>query len=76
MLIYNIFLICLFLSLLYLFLILFILNVIEKEGKAIHFTYDDKLKLVAYTRQVSHGKLDESKLPPLGVFDVIGRDRR
>ncbi|KAL5241193.1 hypothetical protein ACI65C_008603 [Semiaphis heraclei] len=48
----------------------------EKEGKAIHFTYDDKLKLVAYTRQVSHGKLDESKLPPLGVFDVIGRDRR
>ncbi|XP_025413332.1 Golgi resident protein GCP60 isoform X2 [Sipha flava] len=48
----------------------------EKEGKAIHFTYDDKLKLVAYTRQVCHGKLDESKLPPLGVFDVIGRDRR
>ncbi|XP_050441104.1 Golgi resident protein GCP60 isoform X2 [Adelges cooleyi] len=48
----------------------------EKEGKAFHFTYDDKLKLVAYTRQVSHGKLDESKLPPLGVFDVIGRDRR
>lgn len=51
-------------------------NIVEKEGKAIHFTYDDKLKLVAYTRQVSHGKLDESKLPPLGVFDVIGRDRR
>lgn len=49
---------------------------VEKEGKAIHFTYDDKLKLVAYTRQVCHGKLDESKLPPLGVFDVIGRDRR
>lgn len=58
---------------------LWVLNIfyfVEKEGKAIHFTYDDKLKLVAYTRQVSHGKLDESKLPPLGVFDVIGRDRR
>lgn len=57
-------------------LVLYYLLCLEKEGKAIHFTYDDKLKLVAYTRQVSHGKLDESKLPPLGVFDVIGRDRR
>jgi len=58
------------------YFIFIIYCIVEKEGKAIHFTYDDKLKLVAYTRQVSHGKLDESKLPPLGVFDVIGRDRR
>lgn len=58
------------------YFIIYFNYVVEKEGKAIHFTYDDKLKLVAYTRQVSHGKLDESKLPPLGVFDVIGRDRR
>nr|CAD7570081.1 unnamed protein product [Timema californicum] len=47
----------------------------EKEGKAVHLSYEDKLKLVAFTRQVSHGKFNQDSLPPLGVLDVIGRDR-
>lgn len=48
----------------------------EKEGKAIHLSYEDRLKLVAYTQQAAHGPLDPNSVPPLGVLDVIGRDRR
>ncbi|XP_075232568.1 Golgi resident protein GCP60 [Lycorma delicatula] len=48
----------------------------EKEGKAFNFSYQDKLKSVALTQQVSHGKYNADILPPLGVLDVIGRDRR
>lgn len=48
----------------------------EKEGKAVHLSYEDKLKLVAYTCQVRHGKFNPDTVPPLGVLDVIGRDRR
>ncbi|XP_054723568.1 Golgi resident protein GCP60-like, partial [Uloborus diversus] len=48
----------------------------EKEGKAFHISYKDKLSLVAFTQQVLHGKYVEEKAPPLGYLDVIGRDRR
>ncbi|XP_022908058.2 Golgi resident protein GCP60 [Onthophagus taurus] len=50
----------------------------EKEGKAVHFSYEDKLQLVAFTQQVLHGPYSEAieKLPPLGAFDVVGKDRR
>ncbi|KAG8222577.1 hypothetical protein J437_LFUL010420 [Ladona fulva] len=48
----------------------------ENVGKALQLSYKDKLKLVAYTQQVSHGKFNPDKLPPLGVLDVIGKDRR
>ncbi|KAK2575954.1 hypothetical protein KPH14_007315 [Odynerus spinipes] len=48
----------------------------EKEGKGIRFSYEDKLKLVAFTQQVTHGKCTAKNAPPLGVLDVIGRDRR
>ncbi|KOC60036.1 Protein TMED8 [Habropoda laboriosa] len=48
----------------------------EKEGKAVHLSYEDKLKLVALTQQVTHGKCTPENAPPLGVLDVIGRDRR
>ncbi|KOB69248.1 Protein involved in maintenance of golgi structure and er-golgi transport, partial [Operophtera brumata] len=48
----------------------------EKEGKAIHLSYEDRLKLVAFTQQTAHGPLDLNSAPPLGVLDVIGRDRR
>lgn len=41
-----------------------------------HLSYEDRLKLVAYTQQATHGPLDISSAPPLGVLDVIGRDRR
>jgi len=49
---------------------------LEKEGKAVHLSYEDKLKLVAFTQQVTHGKCTAENAPPLGVLDVIGRDRR
>lgn len=48
----------------------------EKEGKAMHLSYEDRLKLVAYTQQTAHGPLNVTSAPPLGVLDVIGRDRR
>lgn len=48
----------------------------EKEGKAVHLSYEDKLKLVAFTQQVTHGKYTAENAPSLGVLDVIGRDRR
>lgn len=50
----------------------------EKEGKAVHFSYEDKLQLVAFIKQVLHGPYAEAfpKLPPLGALDVVGRDRR
>ncbi|XP_046749412.1 Golgi resident protein GCP60 [Diprion similis] len=48
----------------------------EKEGKAVHLSYEDKLKLVAFTQQVMHGKCTVENAPPLGVLDMIGRDRR
>ncbi|XP_043251285.1 Golgi resident protein GCP60 [Colletes gigas] len=48
----------------------------EKEGKAVHLSYEDKLKLVAFTQQVTHGKCTAENAPPLGVLDVIGKDRR
>lgn len=49
---------------------------LEKEGKAVHLSYEDKLKLVAFTQQVTHGKCTAENAPPLGVLDMIGRDRR
>lgn len=33
-------------------------------------------QLVAFTQQAAHGPLDLTKAPPLGMFDVIGKDRR
>ncbi|KAL7018214.1 hypothetical protein ACKWTF_010668 [Chironomus riparius] len=49
---------------------------LDKSGKAVHLSYEDNLKLVALTMQASHGPINLQKLEPLGVFDVIGRDRR
>lgn len=49
---------------------------IEKSGKALHVSYEDNLRLVAFTQQASHGPLDGANAKPLGVLDVIGRDRR
>lgn len=48
----------------------------EKEGKAIHLSYKDKLKLVAYTKQVSYGKYRADVSPDVGFLDVVGNDRR
>lgn len=57
-------------------MIMFAPNETEKEGKAVHLSYEDKCKLVAYTQQVTHGKCTPENAPPLGVLDVIGKDRR
>ncbi|XP_053693466.1 Golgi resident protein GCP60 [Sabethes cyaneus] len=48
----------------------------EKSGKAVHLSYEDNLKLIAFTQQAAHGPLDPAKAPPVGMFDVIGKDRR
>lgn len=50
--------------------------VADNEGKTVVLDYDVKLKLVALTQQVLHGPLDTAQLPPLGAFDMIGKDRR
>jgi hypothetical protein len=46
------------------------------EGKAVNLSYEDKIKLVAFSKQVAFGKCNEETLPQLGVLDVIGRNRR
>merc|ERR1712029_631541 len=48
----------------------------EKEGKAIHLNYTDKCSLVGLTQQVTHGPFNPDTSPPLGVLDVVGKDRR
>lgn len=48
----------------------------EKEGKALQLSYQDKLRLVAYTKQVSHGKYTAEAMPDVGFLDVVGNDRR
>ncbi|XP_077521728.1 Golgi resident protein GCP60 [Amblyomma americanum] len=48
----------------------------EHEGKAFHISYEDKVNLVAYTMQVTHGKYNAEKSRPVGYLDVVGRDRR
>lgn len=48
----------------------------DKEGKAINLTYQNKLHLVALSQQISQGPYNPKKAPPLGVLDVIGKNRR
>ncbi|CAH1101914.1 unnamed protein product [Psylliodes chrysocephalus] len=50
----------------------------EKDGKAVHFSYEDKLQLAAFSQQALYGCYAEAahKLAPLGTLDVVGRDRR
>ena len=54
--------------------ILFISHSAEKQ--IIKLTYDDKVQLTAYWKQVSSGAFDPEKYPDVGYFDVIGNDRR
>ncbi|XP_045608935.1 Golgi resident protein GCP60 [Procambarus clarkii] len=48
----------------------------EKEGKAVHLGYAEKCTLVGLTQQVTHGPYDPMSSPPVGVLDVVGKDRR
>lgn len=47
----------------------------DKSGKAVQISYEDNLKLVAFTQQAAHGPVSPNAAP-IGAFDVIGRDRR
>lgn len=48
----------------------------EKDGKAFHPTYEEKLKLVALHKQVLLGPCNPDTCPEVGFFDVLGNDRR
>ncbi|XP_059368660.1 Golgi resident protein GCP60-like isoform X2 [Carassius carassius] len=48
----------------------------EKDGKAFHPTYEDKLRLVALHKQVLLGPYNPDASPEVGFFDVLGNDRR
>jgi len=46
------------------------------EKQIIKLTYDDKVQLTAFWKQISSGAYDPEKYPDVGYFDVIGNDRR
>ncbi|CAH3122742.1 unnamed protein product [Porites lobata] len=48
----------------------------HKEKQIIKLTYDEKVQLTAYWKQISSGAYDPEKYPDVGYFDVIGNDRR
>ena len=48
----------------------------ENEGRTFHLAYQDKIELVAFTQQANHGSVKNANLPPLGTFDIIGKERR
>ncbi|XP_013876717.1 Golgi resident protein GCP60 [Austrofundulus limnaeus] len=48
----------------------------DKDGKAFHPTYEEKLRLVALHKQVLLGPYNPDALPEVGFFDVLGNDRR
>ncbi|XP_012684538.2 Golgi resident protein GCP60 isoform X2 [Clupea harengus] len=48
----------------------------EKDGKAFHPTYEEKLRLVALHKQVLLGAYNPDASPEVGFFDVLGNDRR
>ena len=48
----------------------------ENEGHSFHLPYEDKVKLIALTQQAKNGPIQDMQLPPLGAFDVIGKERR
>ncbi|KAL4238242.1 Golgi resident protein GCP60 [Mactra antiquata] len=48
----------------------------EQDGKGLHLTYRDKLKIVALTKQAMHGKYRPDVSPDVGFLDVVGNDRK
>lgn len=49
---------------------------VEKEGKAVHLSYQQKCLLVAYTQQAIHGSFNPEIHGSVGVLDVVGKDRK
>lgn len=52
------------------------LIIVEKDGKALKLKYQDKLRIVAYTKQATYGKYRNDVSPEVGFLDVVGNDRR
>lgn len=52
------------------------LQLLDKDGKAFHPTYEEKLRLVALHKQVLLGPYNPDASPEVGFFDVLGNDRR
>ncbi|XP_068609677.1 Golgi resident protein GCP60 isoform X2 [Brachionichthys hirsutus] len=48
----------------------------DKDGKAFHPTYEEKLRLVALHKLVLLGPYSPDASPDIGFFDVLGNDRR
>uniref|UniRef100_A0A1I8HEC4 ACB domain-containing protein n=1 Tax=Macrostomum lignano TaxID=282301 RepID=A0A1I8HEC4_9PLAT len=48
----------------------------EKEGKAFHLSYQDRLQLAAHCKQVAHGPYKSDASPGVGWLDVVGSDRK
>ncbi|KAG7461076.1 hypothetical protein MATL_G00206120 [Megalops atlanticus] len=48
----------------------------DKDGKAFHPKYEEKLRLVALHKQVLLGPYNPDASPEVGFFDVLGNDRR
>ncbi|KAM9778076.1 Golgi resident protein GCP60 [Syngnathus typhle] len=48
----------------------------DKDGKAFHPTYEEKLRLVALHKQALLGPYNPDASPEVGFFDVLGNDRR
>ncbi|KAH3846232.1 Golgi resident protein GCP60-like [Dreissena polymorpha] len=48
----------------------------DQDGKGLHPSYKDKLKMVALTKQVTHGKYSPGSSPDVGFLDVVGNDRK
>ncbi|XP_060587295.1 Golgi resident protein GCP60-like isoform X2 [Ruditapes philippinarum] len=48
----------------------------DQDGKGLHLSYRDKLRMVALTKQASHGKYTADASPAVGFLDVVGNDRK
>ncbi|XP_045167105.2 Golgi resident protein GCP60-like isoform X2 [Mercenaria mercenaria] len=48
----------------------------DQDGKGLHLSYRDKLRMVALTKQASHGKFTPDASPAVGFLDVVGNDRK
>lgn len=49
----------------------------EKFGKAVILSYDDNLRLIAYSQQAKYGSVSENpETKPLGYLDIVGKARR
>ncbi|XP_040569080.1 Golgi resident protein GCP60 [Lepeophtheirus salmonis] len=48
----------------------------DEGRRRLECSYEDQVRLVAYTQQVVHGSFSPEKVSPLGTLDVIGKDRR